>query len=112
MNEEATMILLHASPETTLQTRIEALFPNRPSINDHLARPLMPHVLVLDTYMNNWRWALNDYAQPFRQKVSPLLLQAFSVDHLGRKIDSSQRPSSIPRCPFASSKSCETSSPS
>ncbi|KAK5443322.1 hypothetical protein LTS15_010857 [Exophiala xenobiotica] len=73
MNEEATMILLHASPETTLQKRIEALFPNRTSTNDHLARPLMLHVLVLDTYMNNWRWALNDYAQPFRQKEDQFL---------------------------------------
>lgn len=111
-NEKATMILLHASPETMLQKRLEALFPSQQSTNDHLAHPLMLHVLVLDTYMNNWRWALNDYAQPFRQKVGVLLCKAFRFNPFDRKINSSQRPFSIPRCHFANSKSCAMSSPS
>ena len=71
--EKAILILLHTSPSTELQRRIENLFPNEKSSIKELLPPLVLHVLILSTYLDNWRWALQDYAQRCTQKVRKII---------------------------------------
>lgn len=64
------MVLLHASENTELQRRIEGIFcDGQLKETEKAKRPLLLHVLLISTYLDNWRWALQDYGQRCMQKV-------------------------------------------
>jgi hypothetical protein len=57
------LILLHAMPESGLHRRIVESCGNQPGLcygKQKAATGLYLHVLIISTYINNWRWFLDD----------------------------------------------------
>jgi len=77
---EAIAILIHAGPSTKAHSRIQKAFAEGMQSNRELTNPLLLHVLVLSSYLDNWRiylqelgrWCLKKARQPPQRCVLPV----------------------------------------
>jgi hypothetical protein len=54
------MILLHASPTTRVQKRLEEVFAEGQYQKKSATSPLLLHVLIFSQYLDEWRWYMDD----------------------------------------------------
>lgn len=84
----ATLFLINASEDTRLQSRLQTLVSNE-STAKSFREALLPHVLILNTYLDNWRWALQFYGEQCSSKVSMAdNLQQYPTDTCSGELDS------------------------
>ena len=76
------MILLHASPSTNAQQRIQDAFSQGQYRQASATSPFLLHAMIIGTYLDNWRWFLYDYGKVCMDTVCasppPLLAHADS----------------------------------
>ena len=66
----ASVIVLHAMPSSRLQQRMDDAFRNGYFRKMHGSSHMMLHVLILSTYMNNWRWYMDELGEECLDLVS------------------------------------------
>ena len=66
---KAVMMLLQTGLGTDLESRLNDILKNEQSARDSLADPLLLHLKVLSTYLDNWRSYLQTPARYCRAKV-------------------------------------------
>lgn len=64
------MILLHAHLSSKAQGRLEDAFSDGKYNQDSLTSPLRLHLLILSSYVNNWRWFMHELGSTYLQLVS------------------------------------------
>ncbi|CZR50160.1 uncharacterized protein PAC_00032 [Phialocephala subalpina] len=66
-------IILHAKPNTRLQQRMEAALSQWQKSSSRPQVWHLMHLLVLSTYLNNWRWYLRSLSEEF-EKIADIVL--------------------------------------
>lgn len=64
------MILLHAQLASKAQRRLEDVFSNGHWNYDSSTSPLRLHMLILSSYVDNWRWYMDELGSTCLRLVS------------------------------------------
>lgn len=68
------MVLLHAQISSKAQRRLEDAFSDGKYNQDSLISPLRLHLLILSSYVNNWRWYMDELGSTCLRLVSFLCM--------------------------------------
>lgn len=86
-------LILHPVADSTAQQRLECLFSSLHDAPTAKYSPLKPHVVLLGSYIDNWRWYMRDLGDSFEKIVRSLLpigtcrpLDQYSLTDIGEYI--------------------------
>lgn len=84
---KGVMILLHAMLDSKAQKRLDEIFSAGRYNTNLNSTPLRLHVLIFTTYMDNWRWYMDDLGELCLQLVRKpgRLLMELELSHISGK---------------------------
>lgn len=67
---KAVMVMLNANPMSEAYHRIQEVISTNKAAKEAFDRPLSIHVMVISSYLDNWRWFMNEHGRKWRTTVS------------------------------------------